>query len=534
MEVDVRMETDYLSKSRRMLLGPMQHYLEETIHKLQMKIVDLDYVNYNDLLRSLTNDLHHNVFQLVSKALVLELNYARVEGLKGDTPEARFSFFCDQLTRKDAQTAFWDKYPVLHLQLQTFLSNWLNATCNLVQRFQSDRDVIAHTFSPDRSIGKIESILVGLGDQHNGGQTVSKLSFDTGISIIYKPRSVAVEQHFQEVLNWTNERSNFHFKTLKIISKQDYGWVEFVDKGDCSNEEEVGSFYKHLGGLLVIFYVLDATDMHSENCIASGQYPVVIDMESLFQPRITTDNEPLDYSVIRTGLLPYKTWKKDQNDSDDGVDLSCFSGEEGQLVPDKEAYWEDEGKDTMHLRFKEATLIGSCHRPTLNGTIVAASHYSDEFLMGFDELYQFLMDHRDDLQECVEKFRHDPIRVIVRSTRTYGLLLRDSNHPKLIQNDEDWKGFFRDHLQVAAQVDLYLKSIIPWEQSALEMGDVPYFITTPNSRDLWIFKGEKLSNFLPFPSIDQVKERFQQLSLEDKDRQSDNIRTSLASLFTKI
>jgi lantibiotic modifying enzyme len=185
MEVEVRMEADYLSTSKRMLLGFVQHYLEETIHQSKRVMIDLDCVNKNDLLSSLINDLQSNVFQLVSKAIVLELNYSRLEGLKGDSPEERFTFFCEQFMNKDVQSVTLDKYPVLHQQLQTLLSNWFNATCKLVQRFQIDQDVITDTFSPDHSIGKLESLVVGMGDRHNGGQTVSKLSFDTGISIIY-------------------------------------------------------------------------------------------------------------------------------------------------------------------------------------------------------------------------------------------------------------------------------------------------------------------------------------------------------------
>src|SRR3712207_8377597 len=44
-------------------------------------------------------------------------------------------------------------------------------------------------------------------------------------------------------------------------------------------------YYERAGMLLCLFYVLEGTDCHYENIIASGEYPVLIDTETLMHHR---------------------------------------------------------------------------------------------------------------------------------------------------------------------------------------------------------------------------------------------------------
>ena len=67
-------------------------------------------------------------------------------------------------------------------------------------------------------------------------------------------------------------------------------WVEFVNFKECHSADELERFYQRQGGYLGLLYSLEATDFHFENLIAAGEYPILIDLESLFHPRheITT------------------------------------------------------------------------------------------------------------------------------------------------------------------------------------------------------------------------------------------------------
>ena len=104
---------------------------------------------------------------------------------------------------------------------------------------------------------------------------------------------------------------------------------------------------------MALLYVLEATDFHSENIIAAGEQPVLIDLEAIFHPRLKVpelekeaDCAALSNSVLRVGLLP---WYGYANEESDGIDLSGLGGAAGQITPYKVAHWEGVGTDEMKL-----------------------------------------------------------------------------------------------------------------------------------------------------------------------------------------
>ena len=105
------------------------------------------------------------------------------------------------------------------------------------------------------------------------------------------------------------------FEVLEVLDRSTHGWVEFVEHLPCRDHDEARRYYERAGMLLCLFYVLEGTDCHYENIIASGEYPVLIDTETLMHHRAreivpedenaqTEAFEQLGHSVLRTGLLP--------------------------------------------------------------------------------------------------------------------------------------------------------------------------------------------------------------------------------------
>src|SRR5207247_4036470 len=132
-----------------------------------------------------------------------------------------------------------------------------------------------------------------------------------------KPRSMAVDFHFGQLLSWLKDRgSHPPFLTLKILDRKTHGWSEFIPAGRCTSVEQVSRFYERQGGYLALLYALEATDFHFENLIASGEHPVLVDLEALFHPRtggsdpgepiLELESHALEHSVLRVGLLPQR------------------------------------------------------------------------------------------------------------------------------------------------------------------------------------------------------------------------------------
>src|SRR5262249_22139482 len=146
--------------------------------------------------------------------------------------------------------------------------------------------LIRSTFSPDEDPGVLVNVSMDAGDRHRNGRCVLLAKFDSGFQLVYKPKSLAVDIHFQELLSWLNFLgSQPAFCTLRMLDRGAYGWSEFVASETCDSLPALRRFYQRQGAYLALLYVLEATDLHCENLIAAGEHPVLVDLEAIFHPR---------------------------------------------------------------------------------------------------------------------------------------------------------------------------------------------------------------------------------------------------------
>jgi type 2 lantibiotic biosynthesis protein LanM len=488
-------------KGLRGFLGVVLPLLNQGLERLTTRVSTLHHSSsqvpfeLSDLPELFAPVLLEGVFQALNRTLVLELNVARLQGdLSGDTEEERFSSFVQRLRDRDIALALLKEYPVLARHVWLFINQWVDSTCEFLERLSADAEKISRTFCVDGQLGVLEQVQVGAGDRHRNGRSVTIASFSSGAKLVYKPRPLDIEEHFQGLLEWLNERgSHPPFKTLRILNRGAYGWVEFIAAEGCTSEEEVQRFFERQGGYLALLYSLEATDFHFENLIASGEHPVLVDLEALFHPTLgfegtaqslTTARDVINHSVLRVGILPRRRWI---NEESDGVDLSGLGGEKGQLLPHPNLYLEGMGTDMMRVSRKHLPLSGGHNRPSLNNEGVDVLSYGDYLVRGFTNIYRLLLAHQDELlaeDGPLAQFTNDEIRVLLRSTATYALFLKDSFHPDYLQDALDVECLF-DGLWAGIADRPYLSRVIPCEREDLWNGDIPMFATRPGACDLW-------------------------------------------------
>ncbi len=490
----------------------------------------------------LLKDLQRQLLSMLSRTMVLELNVARLQGLlQGDTPEERFQSFLQRLHQPSIVMPLLQEYPVLGRQLVISIDRWLNFSGEFLQHLCHDWDAICTALSPEVEPGVLVQIKGGMGDTHRGGRAVLIAEFSSGFQVVYKPRSLAVELHFQQLLAWLNQRGNHPpLRTLKIIDRGTYGWAEFVAAASCSDPEEIQRFYQRQGAYLALLYALEATDFHRENLIAAGSDPVLVDLESLFYPHIMeltqTDNlanviavRTISYSVCGTGLLPYRFWISAESE---GVEISGLGGFNGQLTSREVPYLADVGTDAMRLERQRKQISDSSNRPTLNNAEVNTLDYTEAIVQGFTSVYRLLMQYREQLladDGPLACFADDEVRFILRATSTYALLLRESFHPDFLGNALERDCFF-DRLWMAIEQQPYLEKVIAAEHHDLWQGDIPLFTTRPNSQSLWSSTKEEIADFFDQTGMTQVKLRLQKLSEADLNQQLWFIRAALTTL----
>jgi len=491
-------------------------------------------------------DLPYRLHMLIQRALVLELNVARLQGaVRGDTPEARFADFLRRLREREAALAFLADYPVLARTVVRVLDRWVEAGLEFLERLVADWDELRRAFAgPQTSSSGPPDVLTrldgGAGDPHKGGRAVMIAHFARGWRVVYKPRPMAIDVHFQELLAWLN-RAGDHppFRTLCVLDRGDWGWVEFVAPAPCTTREEVRRFHRRQGAQLALLHALEATDFHFENVIASGEHPVLVDLETLFHPRVDAPPPPqadmrlvstaTTRSVLRIGLLPQRTWSSEDYA---GVDLSGMSSPEGQLTPDKVLQWEAVGTDEMHATRQRLAMEGARNRPRLGDAPVSILDDLPEVLGGFEQVYRLILAHREELLAPggpVARFADDPVRCVLRATRHYGLLLMESWHPDFQRDGLELERFL-DRLWVGVDEAEYLLPVIASERADLLAGDIPVFTARIDGRDLVDSRGVRIAGYWPASGLDNVRRRLGEMGAEDLRRQLWFVQASLATL----
>lgn len=486
-----------------------------------------------------------------SRVFTLELHVARLQGLlAGNTSAERFVSFVDRMRRPEALAELLKEYPLLARTLVGLADQWVESSAEILEHLAADDPALRETFHGGAALGGLVSVdATGVGDVHRGGRSVAILHFSSGLRLVHKPRSLAVDEAFHELLHWVGAGTGIEFRTPATLCRDGYGWVEFVHAAPCATEADVEMYYERLGGLLALLHVLDAQDMHMENVLAAGAHPVIVDLETLFHP-LGEEMIPLagdDYgepasaeggaleppeilarSVLKVGLLPQRIWAEDDRP---GMDLSAVGGVGDQVAPELGLHVQDGGSDEMRLIRAELRVAPSHNRPRLEGEAVTATAYAHALDRGFTRVHEALAARAAELSPGgkLGLFADIPLRVVVRMTRTYASLLRERSHPDLLRDGTD-RDRYLDKLWLGTRDRPRLAEVIRFEQDALRAGDVPMFFAAPGSRDLVSDGGAVLGGFFHRSGIERVAERVASLNTADLERQRLLIRASMATL----
>ncbi|PEB54355.1 hypothetical protein CON65_03535 [Bacillus pseudomycoides] len=499
------------------------------------KIFEIDQLATKQLTDELLYNLCSRLTLVAAPSFTLEMHIDKLlNKLEGQNPKERYkNFINNRLTNINDINETLKDYPVLVRLLITYTENWINFISESVERFYKDKTEIEEVFQ--MSFDHICKIQGGLSDLHRKGKSVLVFHFKNGNKILYKPKPLGISKHFQELLSWINHKGfDYPFPIQKIMNKHEYGWEEFIDTKDCKYPSQVENFYYRQGGYLGILYLLEATDFHYDNIIASGEYPVLIDLESLFHHRahvskdrssaVVVAQEKLDNSVARTQLLPFLIGG---HDKEQGVtEVSGLGGKGGQQTPFTIMDWENIATDEMVAIRTQGETEDANNLPVLNGKPIEMLDYKENLLHGFERIYKIFMDNKKELYEFIRIFENDEIRQVVRPTYMYALLLEGGHHPDYLQNGMDRERLM-SRLWSGLDKATHLKKIVSSEIHDLLMGDIPYFYTKPNSKDLWNSNGTQIEDFFQEDSFSNVQKRCMNLGYDDFQEQIEIIKASL-------
>jgi type 2 lantibiotic biosynthesis protein LanM len=429
---------------------------------------------------------------------------------------------------------FPELFRLLSIQVDTFI-NYID---EFLYRLVADLSKISTRFNDDVPLQMIQEITPYLSDPHNNGRTVIRIIFEGGLKLIYKPKNLDLEATFIHFLGWLNiQKPLLDFKTMNILLGANYGWIEYIEHLTCTSKEEISRYYQRAGKLLFIIYMVEGIDCHFENLIAHGEYPVLVDTETLFHPRIINLPIPrahfdIDYSVIHTGLLRRPFGQKIMCH-----DISGFTaGINGEKPNYAEIHWENINSDYMHQKKIEYTNETTKNLPLLHDQSISPMQYINEILDGFQDMYIFFMQHKSELicsDSPIHHFQKKHSRFIFRSTKYYRSLLLKSFEPKALRSYEARSNFFKDLNHELRELSKQhpLWQLLEVEQLHLDIMDIPYFSVSSNTI---MINGLSLpsESFLTNP-YEIVIERIKNLNSEELLLEIKNIHNSFSELESK-
>lgn len=471
-------------RTRSVSYGPTAVNQDLTQHEIDASVSDVSAAAARLQWPSFGRELETTFHASLSTFIARELTRVRADDPVADVLpwELRTAI---RRTRATAEPR--ELEPLVKLRI----TQWRNAVSELLARLERDWLSLVRYFSLDRDT-KLMSLSEPLGDQHNNGRSVYKLTFDDGVAVVYKPRSVVAEHIIGRVVNWLDQHGcEPSLKSCRVFPRDSYGWAACVETRYCQSAEEANAFYTRQGAFIALFYLLGGTDCLGENAIVSREHPIWVDTECLCCPTL---------KQMAWGI-PVPDWMRDSILSTGMV----YSGKNLGLS----------------LR-RHVGLSLSCarHRSLVfNDNDALSARYLAASKSGLERLYLGIMSHTDSWAAGPLSWLTDcRTRVIPRGTHVYASMADWLLIAPADKRDAVWSAIdhaLRELRQQVAWPDIMVQA----ELDALARGDVPYWTVATSSRDLQEASGRVVAGIATTTGLDCVNARLRRMSERDLQNQ---------------
>jgi type 2 lantibiotic biosynthesis protein LanM len=444
-----------------------------------------------------------------------------------------------QQMRRGGLAALLRTYSVLARLLATTCDLWVEANVELVQRLAADWSAIAQRFASGSELGQVIELQPALSDVHAGRRSVMALTFASGSKLIYKPRSVGMEEAYYHLLHWCNmQDATPPFQILTILNRSTYGWVEYVAQEPCPDQDALRRYYQRAGMLLCLVYVLGGVDCFYDQIIAHGEQPVLVDVSHLLHPYPSPhpqqlrgeDWEQERYSVLHTGLLASWSTPPSRNVVNDTSGLGLSQGYNEAVLDARQTPLPQQYQTLKYGSLKPRAPLHVATSLDASGSLQEEDLH-EELCRGFQHLYQVLLQKRKALlapESPLQALKTQQVRFAYRDRSVYGGLfpkllapqaLRDAVTRSMLLEPlgsdnvpiEWYRGGRRDRA--------HWWSVFAAEREALLQGDIPMISARAESDALLIAPDQEVTSCLCQPPFDLLLKRLERLSEEDLAQQ---------------
>lgn len=478
---------------------------------------------------NITENLYKKIEKIPIKVLIQDIHDCKEKGLlSGKNSEEEYEdyqkrFMGDPAYIDDLCENYSEMKRLLFLQIyQTIGIMW-----EVEAALQRDKEALTEQLCSGHDFKNIVRMDTSLSDCHRGGRTVVKILLDNGVTLIYKPHNLQKEILFEQIhgefLSWCGLTE----RKLPIINRHAYGWEEYIEKTDCDSIEEVERYFERTGILLFLCYIMGATDIHGENLLASGEYPMLLDLETFPGCRQLKEvqnaeqmiREEISGSVLCTGLLPVVAW----GNQEAGVIVNALHKNSREMTPFRLPMVCRPKSSEIHIEYRPVEIKLSGSLPVFQNKEMNPADFEEWICKGFAKAYDCMLEQKQKMTESLERLFSYEGRYLLRHTQQYSMILNMSLFPEFLKSKEKRDLF----LHVLDKQNLR-PSVHAYERCALAYMDIPIFYA--KGRDLLDGNGGKHPEYFTGSPYEAWSKKVKELGWKDKKEQLRFIKLSLALL----
>ena len=448
--------------------------------KLSRHLRDRKYQIGDSVFNDATSFLSMKLVSIGLKTFIQDLHETKdTIGLDGKTPQDRLVQYFNRTGHPSNLIHLYLQYPVLYKRMAETTSSFLEFVIEMLERFRTNTKLISDTFFPSQTSRPfLTGIHFGQGDTHQHGKMVVILETNSG-KLVYKPRDLTVEIAFRTIEGHFHSAPDYlPQRHPKHLHGNGYAFVEFIDHVPCDSLKDVKAYYHRYGELIALMFLCNGTDMHYENIIAHGKYPVIVDIETLFNTPIKLNNpqsgivntvsEDLRFSVGSSLMLPKKTPLKLNSDP---VDLSGLAEKQ---ITIKEAGYAPTDLNSDQARFAkaDATVTISNNKVLLGSAEMTYRDHIDSIIAGFSAVASYFLKNRHEFIELIDALPDFSIRILARDTHRYARLLDFTFHPACMKDYSSTEKVLENLFSYPYEK----KKIAALEYNEMLNGDIPLLL----------------------------------------------------------
>jgi len=410
--------------------------------------------------------------------------------LKGESSEEREKYYIHTISNtKEWIQYIFEKYYRFEKIIELFTNNTLDYINKLFSDYINDKESLCELGVNRRKL--LFDVQLFVGDTHQMGKFVSKVIFDDGFSLMYKPRPSENEKVLTELLQYLNGgRLKIELRVPSYIQIGDHSWTEFLSPDIKGKEVNLKDYFNNMGRVLCVLYKIGASDIIPDNIIVTDGIPVLIDLECVQNKRFVNPYKSLssnyfDNSVITVGILP--VWKYSSINERNTLSSVLF-------------------------KFGQNT-----HLPYYNGeSHEINAEFAKDFIDGFKEAYMNIKGMC--LKPFLDKFDSNKQRFLIHDTIVYSYLQREMLLPEFLSGKLDVLDLIRNSIPVAFNTCKTKLSESIYGQ--LLNNDIPLFYITPKGHII-----DGYNNFIM--SIEDIRVNNNEIFEDDLKFQCKVIETSI-------